>query len=221
MNYEKVYHSIINKRIKDPLSKSVYGEKHHIIPRSIGGSNLKENLVRLSAREHFICHALLAEMYPFKSYEWYKMNHAFLMMQCTGSKTKRYTNSRLFEQKRKDFSIVMSFNQSGSKNSQFGTKKSPETRLKISRSLTQDKPSKRKVQNLRVIREKEENEKKNTILFKNLFEEFKNSNLSSIREFVRQGYYDKSHVALTKNFKKYVKEYNPAPCKPYSFNNPC
>ena len=32
-----------------------YYEKHHIQPKSLGGSNKKENLVRLTAREHFIC----------------------------------------------------------------------------------------------------------------------------------------------------------------------
>ena len=39
-----------------------YVEKHHIIPKSLGGNNRKENLVNLSAREHFICHRLLVKM---------------------------------------------------------------------------------------------------------------------------------------------------------------
>lgn len=36
-----------------------YSERHHIIPKCMGGGNNKENLVYLSAREHFICHLLL------------------------------------------------------------------------------------------------------------------------------------------------------------------
>jgi hypothetical protein len=41
---------------------SGYKEKHHVIPKSFGGSNKKENLVELTAREHFICHWLLTKM---------------------------------------------------------------------------------------------------------------------------------------------------------------
>jgi hypothetical protein len=39
-----------------------YTELHHIIQQSMGGSNDKENLVELTAREHFICHWLLIKM---------------------------------------------------------------------------------------------------------------------------------------------------------------
>lgn len=39
-----------------------YTEKHHIIPRSLGGDESNDNLVRLTAREHFICHRLLTKM---------------------------------------------------------------------------------------------------------------------------------------------------------------
>tara|TARA_R110000868_G_scaffold392528_1_gene663182 strand:- start:1272 stop:1979 length:708 start_codon:yes stop_codon:yes gene_type:complete len=39
-----------------------YTEKHHIIPESLGGTNDRDNLVELSAREHFICHWLLVKM---------------------------------------------------------------------------------------------------------------------------------------------------------------
>lgn len=39
-----------------------YNEKHHIIPKSLGGDNAADNLVRLTAREHFICHLLLVRM---------------------------------------------------------------------------------------------------------------------------------------------------------------
>lgn len=122
MNYQKIYKEIIENRKSNPLSKEVYGEVHHIIPRCLGGSDEKENLVKLSAREHFICHALLAEMYPIETFEWYKMNHAFLMMKCESSEHggNRYFNSRLYELKRQDFSKAMSFNQSGEKNSQNG-----------------------------------------------------------------------------------------------------
>jgi hypothetical protein len=46
-------------RIPGPLG---YIEKHHIIPKSLGGSNDVSNLVCLTAKEHFICHLLLPKM---------------------------------------------------------------------------------------------------------------------------------------------------------------
>lgn len=39
-----------------------YVEKHHVVPKSLGGSNDKANIVRLTAREHFIAHALLSRI---------------------------------------------------------------------------------------------------------------------------------------------------------------
>ena len=41
-----------------------YTEKHHILPRCMGGNDTKENLARLTAREHFIAHRLLTKIYP-------------------------------------------------------------------------------------------------------------------------------------------------------------
>lgn len=58
--YTRLYYSIINQaKTRKNLG---YVEVHHIIPKSIGGSNNKENLVELTAREHFVCHRLLPKM---------------------------------------------------------------------------------------------------------------------------------------------------------------
>lgn len=54
--YLKIIESAKNK------NRSGYLEKHHIIPKSLGGSNNIDNLVSLSAREHFVCHLLLVRM---------------------------------------------------------------------------------------------------------------------------------------------------------------
>lgn len=58
--YTTWYNSIINQAKQRIISG--YVEKHHIIPKSFGGSNKKENLVALTAREHYICHLLLTKM---------------------------------------------------------------------------------------------------------------------------------------------------------------
>lgn len=51
----------LNKRenIKFPNS-----EQHHIIPKSFDGQDIKENLIYLSYREHFIAHYILAKAFP-------------------------------------------------------------------------------------------------------------------------------------------------------------
>lgn len=66
MNYHKIYQNIIDKAISLNRSKkeSTYYENHHIIPRCIGGNDDKDNLVLLTAKEHFISHLLLVKIYP-------------------------------------------------------------------------------------------------------------------------------------------------------------
>ena len=58
--YTITYNNIVNRAKSRVLVG--YGENHHIIPKSLGGSNDKNNLVKLTAREHFICHLLLTKM---------------------------------------------------------------------------------------------------------------------------------------------------------------
>jgi hypothetical protein len=93
--YTKWYYQIIEK---SRLSfNDGYHEIHHIIPRSLGGSNDPTNLVRLSAREHFICHLLLTRM--VEDNLRYKTSKAFTMMSnISGPGQERYiVNSYLYE----------------------------------------------------------------------------------------------------------------------------
>lgn len=61
--YTTIYFRLIEKRHVEPLSKKdVYCETHHIMPRSLGGSDEKQNLVNLTPREHFVAHRLLTKM---------------------------------------------------------------------------------------------------------------------------------------------------------------
>jgi hypothetical protein len=66
MDYELIYNRIIRnavnqKRIKN---KDQYYERHHIVPKCLGGTNNKNNLVLLTAKEHFIAHHLLWKIHP-------------------------------------------------------------------------------------------------------------------------------------------------------------
>lgn len=60
--YSRTYYSIIHKALSRIDSTESYYEKHHIVPKSLGGSNDQSNLVRLTFREHYICHRLLVKM---------------------------------------------------------------------------------------------------------------------------------------------------------------
>jgi hypothetical protein len=74
--YTKWYNSIICKAKSRNINS--YTEKHHIIPVSLGGTNEPSNLVKLTPREHFICHLLLTKM--TSGNDFYKMSHALHMM---------------------------------------------------------------------------------------------------------------------------------------------
>lgn len=91
-----------------------YFEKHHILPKSMGGSNDPINLVLLTPKEHFICHHLL---YLFvQGPDRYKMAFAWNML-CWGSgKNKErplYYNARLFSKARTSFAQSISAINSG------------------------------------------------------------------------------------------------------------
>lgn len=58
--YTKWYWNIIEKRLDNP--PDCYYEKHHIIPKFMGGSNDKNNLVNVTGREHYILHLLLMKI---------------------------------------------------------------------------------------------------------------------------------------------------------------
>lgn len=93
--YSRWYYDIINNA-KGRQVVDGYIERHHILPRSLGGTDLTENVVKLTSREHFICHALLVRM--TEGSEQYKMANALTKMGCISSdNSNRYVNSRLFE----------------------------------------------------------------------------------------------------------------------------
>lgn len=73
-----------------------YVERHHIIPRCMGGSNDRDNLVALTAREHFLAHMLLGKIHG--GVLW----HAVTIMSDDGR-----INSRLFDIARKGLSTRM------------------------------------------------------------------------------------------------------------------
>lgn len=111
--YTKWYFNIIYRAKSRVKLKNVYYEKHHIIPKSLGGTNDKENLVKLTAKEHFICHLLLIKMLTGR--EKYKMSFALFRMFHRNKKHNRYlpSSSRLYELTRKYRSEAISLTHLG------------------------------------------------------------------------------------------------------------
>lgn len=60
--FHRWYFAIIENAKRRISTTDVYSERHHIIPKCMGGDNTKSNLVSLTAREHFVCHRLLPKM---------------------------------------------------------------------------------------------------------------------------------------------------------------
>ena len=113
MNYMKIYHALISFRQSNIITKDQqYCETHHIIPKSLGGSNAPTNLVNLTAREHYIAHLLL-----WKHYKQSHDNAAYIKMAyaigrlMNGNKffienLNRHFNSRLYEKFRKELANI-------------------------------------------------------------------------------------------------------------------
>lgn len=59
MDYLRQYKMLISSRKERILDLNEHVENHHIIPRSLGGSDNETNLIKLTPREHFIAHWLL------------------------------------------------------------------------------------------------------------------------------------------------------------------
>lgn len=62
--YKQFILDITINRGRFAIPDGEYKERHHIIPKCMGGSDDEENLVDLLLREHIIAHKLLADIYP-------------------------------------------------------------------------------------------------------------------------------------------------------------
>jgi hypothetical protein len=115
LNYALTYSKLIAKA-KARVCVNGYVERHHVLPKALGGTDDSSNIVALTAREHFVAHFLLAKMYGGS------MWHAVTIMSKDGR-----INSRLFVIARKKISERMIGN-----SMTLGRKASDEERLKMS-----------------------------------------------------------------------------------------
>jgi len=109
-----------------------YVERHHIHPRSLGGTDDKNNLVELTAREHFICHWLLTKMHTGEAKS--KMIYALNGMKRGNEFAQRYETkitARVYENLKKEFSKVHSSTMKGTIPVNKGRAMSEEQKAKI------------------------------------------------------------------------------------------
>lgn len=127
MNYSKIYENLILDAKVNPKPDE-YKETHHIIPKCLGGSDSPDNLVRLTARQHYLAHWLLYKMHKTSS-----LVHAWYSMSRIGrGQDARKVNSHLFGYCKKERRKYLSELYSGSGNNFYGKTHSEETKRRLS-----------------------------------------------------------------------------------------
>lgn len=119
--YHRWYNAIISKRLN--FKPNGYSETHHITPRCLGGLDNKDNLVELTAREHYICHLLLVKMFEANKTYVIKLLKAFVMMSCCKNENQHRTgfNSRVYSNYKEKLSGFLSQQLKGENNPQWNT----------------------------------------------------------------------------------------------------
>lgn len=133
--YTKTYDQLIQKAKLRGLDKSKlegYYEKHHIVPKSLGGQNKKDNLVLLTYREHIIAHKLLIRIYNRNQ----KMIYAYYSMIRSSKREKTFVDINVSSKELEAIRIqsveyLREIN-TGEKNPMYGKKISEDHKKKIS-----------------------------------------------------------------------------------------
>ncbi len=136
--YKKWYDNIIaiGKHQREPGY-----ERHHILPKSLGGTDEKFNLIFITAREHFICHWLLTKIYPTGEEHW-KMLNALRMMRAENKNQQRYQTkitSRVYAKLKEEYSELQSERFSGANNPFYGKTHTDEVIQRIREANTGEK----------------------------------------------------------------------------------
>lgn len=128
--YYKWYYNIINAANVRELCDGYY-ETHHIVPVSLGGCNSSDNLVKLTAKEHFVCHLLLTKFTTG--------NHQHKMLYAASGMTRqrpyqhRYVNAATYQRIKTQAASAMSKSRKGKTYEElYGVKKASKMREKQS-----------------------------------------------------------------------------------------
>lgn len=137
--YKKWYKQITERGQQRTLT--TYTESHHIVPKSLGGSDESFNITNLTAREHFICHWLLIKIYPTGDEHW-KMLNALRIMRAENKNHKRYSTlitSRVYSNLKEEYAKEQSKRFKGKNNGFYGKTHTEESKARISEANSGDK----------------------------------------------------------------------------------
>ncbi len=136
MNWQLIHDQII-ERAKTRCLEGYY-ESHHIIPKCLGGTDSSDNLVSLTAKEHFIIHKILCILFPNEN----GLSYAAFMMANTKGKNRHYhISSSEYQRLKENYSKALSKNMKGKTPWNKGIPRTPETKKKMSESLKGRAPS--------------------------------------------------------------------------------
>ena len=120
MNYKQHYQRMIERaKLRETEG---YSEKHHILPKCLGGKNDVDNIVKLLPEEHYVAHQLLVKMHPYNS----KLIYAANLM------TRDAYGHRV---KNKQFGWLKRREAIATSSTKKGVRCSDETKIKISNAL--------------------------------------------------------------------------------------
>lgn len=145
MDYNRIYQNLVAPKDRCLEVK----ETHHILPKSLGGTDDTDNLVDLTPKEHYIAHRLLVKITEGEDRQ--KMAFALWRMTNKGEAT----NAHAYEKVRKEYREALSEYRTGKKfgkhseearekarlralgenNNMYGKKHTDESRQKMSEAL--------------------------------------------------------------------------------------
>jgi len=143
MDYRKHYDKLINRAIDRKIDG--YTEKHHIVPRCMGGNNETSNLVCLTPEEHYVAHQLLVKIYP-GNLKIIQGANAMANLKAPGKQVEGRAKNKLFGWLRKRKAELQRgmrypqdvYDRAAAKNR--GQKRSDETKAKISEKAKERQP---------------------------------------------------------------------------------
>lgn len=156
MDYQKHYNRLIETR-RNLGRQNIYTERHHIIPVCMGGDNSKENIIDLTAREHFLAHWLLWRIHKNdklanafyamtrksanqeRSISYSSIGYAEAKEACASATSRRFRGVPKSEEQRRRMS-----------ESAKGKSKSEEHKNNLSRSLIGKKLSEERVEKMKI-----------------------------------------------------------------------
>jgi hypothetical protein len=191
--YEKWYDQIIANSVTE---RQAGYERHHIIPKSLGGTDEPSNLVFITTREHFVCHWLLTKIYKYGEEHW-KMLNALRMMRAENQNQQRYETkitSRVYARAKEEYAQLQSERITGENNPMFGDKfrRSEEGHRKHKEAISGDKNGAKQHRARVKISESKRGKKRGS------FSEEWIANLSAAHSGDGNGMYGKTHTEDTK-----------------------